>query len=212
MAVKKNNKKKRITRSVTQSLNRDKELKMHKKITRHFDISKEKNELMSFINTVMQKIGSKLLVLSLIDRSLSNVTNDDREKLITLTNYYKEEITKLKTSIQICEHIKANNDPLDAFEAITLISSTIMESCVKMEEKEEEYKLLINPYSEEIKNELQRLINNPEEATETRQELINFIDDDDTNNIKIVEVESNGEREEGKETEDTAGDAVSRAD
>ena len=87
-----------------------------------------------------------------------------------------------------------------------------MESCVKMEEKEEEYKLFISPYSEEIKNELQRLINNPEEATETRQELINFIDDDDTSNIKIVEVESNGEREEGKETEDPAGDAVSRAD
>ena len=64
MVVKKN-KKKKITRSVTMSLNRDKELKMYKKINRHFDITKEKSELINFINTVMQKVSSKLMDLGI---------------------------------------------------------------------------------------------------------------------------------------------------
>lgn len=207
MAPKKN-KKKKITRSVTMSLNRDKELKMYKKINRHFDITKEKTELMSFINTVLQKISSKLLVLNLLSKANMELVESENESINELITYYKDEITKLKTSVQICEQIKSSSDPVSAFEAVTIISSTIMDSCVKMEEMEEKYNNLIKPHSDIIKKELELLINNPEEASHTREELIDFIDDDDTTDIKVVEVNTNGERE-SEENKDFTGSEIS---
>ena len=206
------------TRSVTLSLAREKELKLHKKVTRHFDVSKEKNELKDSINQYLQYISSRVLVLNIV-KELMNDTNASEESFKeynSLILEYTNTIEVMKTSMDICNKLDSvNSDPLDAFEGITLLSSTTLESFLKANELETRYKELIAPYSNNIQSKLQELINDSTKANEARQEVLDVLnitsDDDNTDESIVVETED-GERENSEETENSSGDEVSRAD
>ena len=208
---------KKTTRSVTLSLAREKERKIHKKVTRHFDTAKEKKELLDSINQYLQYISSRVLVLNIVKELMTetNASEEEFKEYNSVLLEYTNNIEVMKTSMDICNKLDSiNSDPLDAFEGITLLSSTTLDAFIKANELESKYKEIISPYSDKIQAKLQELINDSTKANIAKQEVLDVLnitsDDDNTDESTVVEIED-GERENSEETENSSGDEVSRA-
>lgn len=200
---------KKARHSVTEILNREKLAKGAKKAIRKFDVTKERDSLISDMEKYLKYASGRVINLTMLSNmikektegcELQEATRDCLTKSNELIDIYQKNIQEIKTSIDICKRLNKELDISAAMEATMNLSGELVEIMSEAESIEQQVVELIAPYKDELREYIVSKFSNPINVAQAEDIL------DVDNNAEEESVMSDNEdlhNEHAEETEET---------
>lgn len=209
---KKSRKKKRPANSLARMLEREKALKNIKKVTRNFDIEKERDSLISDMTEYQKYATGRVINLTMLKDMINGdgsyeLSEQSRATIITineLLDIYNNNLKEVKTSIDICNRLSNKLDTSDALEATMHLSSEIVEIMQAAPDLEEKVVAVIEPYKNELKKYIIDTFSNSMNAKQA-EDVLDVDNNAEEDNVTFINDEENSNGSETKETEESIG-------
>lgn len=209
---KKSRKKKRPANSLARMLEREKALKNIKKVTRNFDIEKERDSLISDMTEYQKYATGRVINLTMLKDMINGdgsyeLSEQSRATIVTineLLDIYNNNLKEVKTSIDICNRLSNKSDTVDALEATMHLSSEIVEIMQAASDLEEKVVAVIEPYKNELKQYIIDTFSNSMNAKQA-EDVLDVDNNAEEDNVTFINDEENSNGSETKETEESIG-------